>query len=95
MPRPIEGRYAEIPPLFTFEIVSEDEPWPRLVRKAKDHHEMGVRAVIIADAHSREVFVAREDGLLRQLAAPLIVTLDVPGAGELQIDFDALFARVV
>jgi Uma2 family endonuclease len=85
---------VENPPLITIEIVSENEPWPTLRRKVRDHHEMGVRTIIVADPGLHEVFVAQEDGLLRQIAPPLIVSLDAPGAGQLQIDFDDLFAQL-
>lgn len=92
--RPAQGRYADTPPLFVIEIVSPDEPWPKILRSVRDHHEMGVPLVIVADPHLAEVFVAGEDGLLRQLAPPLTVPIRLPGGGSFDIDFDALFRRL-
>lgn len=92
--RPSTTRFADEPPLITIEVVSPGEPWAMLRAKVRDHHEMGVLLVIVADPHSREVFVAREDGLLHQVPPPPIVSLDIPGKGSLDINFAELFARL-
>jgi Uma2 family endonuclease len=91
---PAGASYVETPPLFTIEIISPDDPWPKVVRTVKEHHEMGVPTIIVADPRSREVFIAGQDGLLRELAAPLVVSVEPPGAGALEIDFDQLFSQL-
>jgi Uma2 family endonuclease len=91
---PAEGRYADEPPLFVVEIVSPDEPLPKLLKSVKDHHEMGVPAIIVADPHLRQVFVAGKDGLLNQAPPPQVISVGVPGQGSLEIDFDRLFEQL-
>jgi Uma2 family endonuclease len=92
--RPAGSAFADEPPLLTIEILSKDEPLSKLRDKLADHRRMGVRTVLVADPHRREVYTVGADGLLRQLPPPLIVSIDLPGKGDLRIDFDQLFARI-
>jgi len=93
---PTDGRYADVdsPPLFTIEVVSKDEPWTDLRDKMADHLSMGVPTVIIADPYHKTVMVATQTQPLHEISAPLIVTIEVPGAGLLQIDFDDLYKQL-
>ncbi|MBC8167374.1 MAG: Uma2 family endonuclease [Bryobacteraceae bacterium] len=91
--KPQDHRYADRPPLFTIEIVSSDEPWQKLRAKVRDHQSMGVPFVIVADPYTKTVLMT-DNGLLRELPAPLMVSIEVEGRGTLQIDFDELFRRV-
>ncbi len=81
-------------PLFTVEVVSQGEPWDELMAKVSDHLAMGVGTVIVADPRRRTVVIARQNELLHQLAAPLRVSIDVPGRGTLTLDFDEMFAKL-
>jgi hypothetical protein len=57
---------------------------------------MGVGTVIIADPYNRAVLVATRDEPLRELRAPLIVTIPVPDDEHsvLRIDFDDLYRQL-
>lgn len=94
--RPANGRYpdAETPPLFSIEIVSEGEPWTDLRGKLADHLAMGIKTVIIADPYNKTVLVATRTQPLHEISAPLIVDIEVPGKGVLQIDFDELYRQI-
>ena len=82
------------PPLLTIEIVSKDEPWSGLHSKMTDHLAVGVQAVIIVDPYIKTVFVATKEQALHEIMAPLVVSVPIAGKGDLQIDFDALFAQL-
>ena len=94
--RPQDGKYADAatPPLFTIEIASQGEPWTELRGKLADHLAMGVSTVIIADPYNKTVMVATQAELLREIASPLIVNIEVPGRGLLQLDFDDLYSQL-
>lgn len=93
---PADGRYpdAETPPLFSIEIVSKGEPWTDLRDKLADHLAMGIPTVIIADPYHRTVMVATQSEPLREISAPLIVNIEAPDGGVMQIDFDALYSQL-
>lgn len=82
------------PPICTFEIVSEKESWTELTGKYKDHYAMGVHSIVIADPYERAVFTVDSTGRLFERAHPLVVTIPMPLGGDLQIDFDRLFAAL-
>ena len=93
---PSDGRYpdAQSPPLFTIEIVSKGEPWIDLRDKMADHLAMGVATVLIADPYHKTVMVATQDMPLHEISPPLIVDIEVPNTGVLQIDFDDLYRNL-
>lgn len=91
---PKDGRYPTTPPLFTIEIVSLEEPWPVVRAKVTDHLKMGVAMVIIADPYNKTVMTVRPGTSLAEVAPPLIVDVQVPEAGVLQIDFDLLYRKL-
>ena len=93
---PANERYADAdaPPLFTIEIVSQGEPWTDLRDKLADHLAVGVLTVIIADPYNKTVMVATPSEPVHEIAAPLIVSIPVPNAGVLQIDFDDLYCKL-
>ena len=93
---PADGRYPDdrTPPLLTVEIASLEEPWPALRAKLSDHLAMGVSAVIIADPYNRTVMVATQTEPLHELSSPLVVKIDIPDKGTLQIDFDELYRKL-
>ncbi len=80
-------------PILTVEIVSRGEDWTDLTSKYKDHRRMGVETILIVDPYERTVFVVAEDGLLRQVGAPLALDVRMP-TGTLRIDFDELFEQL-
>ena len=82
------------PPLATFEIVSQGEPWTSLRGKLADHLAMGVSTVIIADQYNKTVMVATPTEPLHEMKAPLILNISVPDGGVLQIDFDDLYRQL-
>lgn len=85
---------SEAPPALTIEIVSLDEPWSELYGKIVDHLAVGVQTAIIVDPYKKTVFVARPDQPLHEIPPPLVVSVPIPGKGDLVIDFDALFAQI-
>lgn len=85
---------ADSPPLFTIEIVSRGEAWTDLRSKLSDHLAIGVQTVIIADPHGKTLLKATQSEPLREIRPPLIVDVDVPGAGILSIDFDDLYRQL-
>lgn len=93
---PMDGRYPDsrTPPLFTIEIVSQDESWSSLRGKVSDHLAVGVSVVILADPHSKSVMVATPDEPLHELRSPLLLDVPVPGGAVLQIDFDRLYSQL-
>jgi Uma2 family endonuclease len=93
---PKDGRYpdAEAPPLFTIEIVSQDEPWIEVRAKVADHLAMGVSIVVIADPYNKTVTVATQSEPLHEIRFPQIVKIPVPDAGVLEIDFDHLYRQI-
>jgi Uma2 family endonuclease len=93
---PADGKYpdAETPPLFSIEIVSKGEPWTDLRDKLADHLAMGIRTVIIADPYHKTVMVATQSEPLHELSVPLIVSIELPDGGVLDIDFDSLYRQL-
>ncbi len=81
------------PPILTIEVVSPGESWTDLTAKYKDHRQMGVKTILIIDPYERTVFIVAEDGLLRQIEAPLALDVRMP-KGDLRIDFDELFQKL-
>jgi Uma2 family endonuclease len=93
---PADGRHpdAETPPLFSIEIVSYGEPWTDLRDKLADHLAMGIRTVIIADPYHKTVMVATHSEPIHELSLPLIVSIEVPNRGVLDVDFDSLYSQL-
>jgi Uma2 family endonuclease len=93
---PKNGMYpdAEAPPLFTIEIVSQDETWTDLRGKLADHLSIGVSTVIIADPYNKTVLVATQSEPLHEIRSPLVVNIPVPNQGILPIAFDDLYRQL-
>lgn len=95
---PADKRYptTDVPPLFTIEIASKEEPWTDLRAKLADHIAMGVGTVIIADPYNKTVLTATQDEPLHELRAPLVVNIPMPYEDNpvLRIDFDDLYRQL-
>jgi hypothetical protein len=49
---------------------------------------------MIADPYNKTVMVATQPSRLHELSSPLVVMIDVPDKGTLQIDFDELYRKL-
>ncbi|MBC7927225.1 MAG: Uma2 family endonuclease [Bryobacteraceae bacterium] len=86
------GQILTRAPLVTIEITS-DESMSDLMSRVRDHLEMGVKQVVVADPKSRLVAYADADQMLTVLSSPLVVRLRLPGEA-IDLDFDDLFSRL-
>jgi hypothetical protein len=55
---------------------------------------MGIRTVITADPYHKTVMVATHSEPIHELSLPLIVSIEVPNRGVLDIDFDSLYSQL-